>query len=840
MAMEPLDPEDGVVPRSIEDEMRTSYIDYAMSVIVGRALPDVRDGLKPVHRRILYAMEDMGLTADNPHRKSARIVGEVLGKYHPHGDSAVYDTLVRMAQDFSLRYPLVDGMGNFGSVDGDSAAAMRYTEARLTPIAGELLEDIGEDTVDFVDNFDGSLQEPTVLPGKLPNLLLNGSSGIAVGMATNVPPHQLGEIVDGLTALIDDPELTNLDLMEHIPGPDFPTGGVIYGRNGIVEAYTTGRGSITMRARTHVEDRGEGRERIVVDEIPYMVNKSKLLEDIAGLVRDKKVTEIADLRDESDRDGMRIVIELKRDALPDVVLNQLFRHTQLQSTFGAGMLGIHDGEPKRLTLKQGLQRYLDHRAVVVRRRTQHRLDKAEARAHILEGLTVALDQLDDVIDLIRGSEDTGDAREGLQATFELSEEQAKAVLDMRLQRLTGLQMEKVRTELEELEGEIERYQEILGDPDEVREIIKRELQELKEEYDDERRTDIVEDEGELLIEDLIPDEGVVVMLTKDGYVKRMPVDEYRTQRRGGRGVRGMTTKEDDYIEDVLTTTAHKPVLVITDHGRVYGIKAYEIPEGSRQSRGRPIVNIIERLDPDVGIQALISVEEFVEDRYLFFATRNGTVKKTSLSEYERINIAGKYAIKLEEGDELIGVAVTEGDDDIILAKTSGKGVRFHESQVRPTGRNTIGVKGTELRGDEEVVSMVPLGDTEADLLTVTSHGKGKRTPISTYSTKNRGILGQYMHGVDEGTGPLVAALEVEGEEQLILTTRQGIVIRIAVDEVSRMATPQSRGVYIQRLAEDDEIMAVALLDPEDEEDLEPDAEDDGNGDGDEDGDGEES
>jgi DNA gyrase subunit A len=808
--------EEGIIRQPIEDEMRDSYIDYAMSVIVGRALPDVRDGLKPVHRRILYAMSEMGLTADSSHRKSARVVGEVLGKFHPHGDSAVYDALVRMAQPFSLRYPLVDGLGNFGSLDGDAAAAMRYTEARLTPIAKELLVDIDEDTVDFTDNFDGSLEEPQVLPGKLPNLLLNGSSGIAVGMATNVPPHQLGELVDGITALIEDPDITTRELMEHIPGPDFPTGGVIQGREGIVKAYETGRGSIRIRAKTSIEERDRGGPRIVVDEIPYMVNKSKLLEDMAELVKEGKVEEIADLRDESDRDGLRVVIELKKGSIPDVVLNKLYSHTQLQHTFGVGTLAIVDGEPERMSLKEVLERYLEHRQEVVRRRTEHRLENARDRAHVLEGLVTATDNLDDVIALIRSSEDASAAREALQADYDLSRDQADAILDTRLQRLTSLAIEEIHEELDELRADIERYEEILGDPEEVRAIIERELQELRDEYDDERRTDIVEEEGDLLVEDLIPDEQVVVMLTDDGYVKRMPIDEYRTQHRGGRGLQGMKTKEDDHVQDVFTTTNHTKVLFITETGTVFSKKAFKIPEGSRRSQGTPLVNVIERLDPDTGIQAAIPVEDFAEDRYLLFATRQGKVKKTPLTEYETIYVDGKIALTLEEGDHLVGCAVTDGDADIMLVKNLGRGVRFNEKQVRPMGRRAAGVKGTELRGDEEVISLVRVRDPDADLLTVTANGKAKRTPYDAFNLKNRGILGVYTHEVNETTGEVVTALEAQPEDQILTTSREGVVIRTECGEIRRIKTPKSQGVYLQRVEGDDEIVAVAHLSPDEQ------------------------
>ncbi len=826
---EPTDREAATVEVTVEEEMRSSYIDYAMSVIVGRALPDVRDGLKPVHRRILYAMDDMGLNSDGPHRKSARVVGEVLGKYHPHGDAAAYDTLVRMAQDFSLRYPLVDGQGNFGSMDGDSAAAMRYTEARLTPLAEEMLADIDEDTVDFQDNFDASLEEPTVLPGKVPNLLINGSAGIAVGMATNLAPHNLSETVDAIVRQLEDPEVSFKDLMELMPGPDFPTGGIIQGTAGIQKAYATGRGIVRIRARMDV-DEDEG--RLIVTEMPYQVNKSKLAQDIAELVRDKKIEGVRDLRDESSRDGVRLIIELKRGAEPEIVKNQLFDKTQLQTSFGINNVALVDNEPEVLNLKQLIQRYIDHRIEVIVRRTQHRLAEAEDRAHIVEGILTALRDIDAVIETIRASDETADAREALMSEFELSEEQARAILRMRLSRLTRLEQDKLETELAELKANIERYNEILDSEERQKAIVKEELLELKDEFGDERRTEIREGEGDLVIEDLVPDEPVVVLLTDDGYVKRVPLDKYRTQRRGGRGVIGMSTKEEDYVVDLFTCTNHQRVLFVTASGIVHSIKAFRIPEGDRYAKGTPVVRLFERLEPHEEIQAALPVDEFSEDRYLFFATRGGKVKKTPLAEYERINVNGKIAVDLREGDELVGVDITDGDEHIILVKNSGKGVRFHEDQVRPMGRDTMGVNGTELRGgvgelglDEEVVSMVPVHDPDGWLLTVTQHGKGKRTPFDTYNPKNRGVWGVYMHGVDDKTGPVVGAIEVSEGDQVLLTSREGVIIRSEATDISEIKSGQAKGVIVQRLEDGDETVAVARLAKRELEKAEGEAED---------------
>ncbi len=798
----------GVVTElAIEEEMRSSYIDYAMSVIVGRALPDTKDGLKPVHRRILYSMHDMGIGSGSPARKAARVVGDVLGKYHPHGDSAIYDSLVRMAQDFSLRYPLIEGQGNFGSIDGDNAAAMRYTECRLTPLAEEMLEDIDLGTVDWTSNFDASTEEPLALPGKVPNLLLNGSAGIAVGMATNMAPHNLGETVDAIKLQLENPDVDVLELMEVLPGPDFPTGGIIQGKAGIKQAYATGRGIVRLRGRIDVESE-EG--RLVVTEIPYMVNKSKLLQDIAGLVRDKKLEGIRDLRDESNQEGIRVLIELKRGAEPEIVKNQLFQMTQLQNSFGINNVALVDNEPKVLTLKDMIHRYIEHRLDVIVRRTQHLLEKAEARAHIVEGLLIAQRNIDAIIELIRASEDRGDARANLIAEYELSEDQANAILDMRLSQLTRLEQGKLEEELAQLKADIEEYNAILADRERQKQIIRDELEEIREDYDDDRRTEIRQGQGDLVLEDLIPDDPVVIQMTQSGYIKRVPLEAYRTQGRGGRGVIGMQTKEEDHVVDVFTCTNHQRILLVTQDGIVHDLKAYQVPEGDRYARGVPVVSLLERLEPGTEIQAALPVEAFTEDRYLFFATREGKVKKTPLTEYEQINVNGKIAVRLNEGDELIGVGITDGDNEIILVKDSGKGVRFHEEQVRPMGRVAAGVKGTELR-DEEVVSMVIIQDPEAYLLTVTTQGKGKRTPFGSFNPKNRGVWGVYMHGVSEKTGPVVGAIEVDDEDEVLFTSKNGVVIRSKAGEISEITSGGAQGVFVQRLEEDDQTVAVARL-----------------------------
>ncbi|HUR68611.1 MAG TPA: DNA gyrase subunit A [Candidatus Thermoplasmatota archaeon] len=813
-----------LVDRPLYDEMRTSYIDYAMSVIVGRALPDVRDGLKPVHRRILYAMWDMGLTPDKAYRKSALVVGDAMGKYHPHGDSAIYDTLVRMAQDFSLRYELIDGQGNFGSVDGDGAAAMRYTEARLSRVALELLEDLDRETVDWVDNYDASRKEPSVLPGKIPNLLVNGSSGIAVGMATNIPPHNLREVVAALKMYVADPTTPIAELIKALPGPDFPTGGTIYGRQGIVDAYTTGRGVIRVRAKAEIET-VKDRSRIIVTEIPYMVNKSNLLTSIAELVKEKRIDGISDLRDESDRDGMRIVIELKRDAVDDIVLNNLYKMTQLETSFGILNLALVDNQPRVLTLTGFFENYLKHREEVIRRRTQYDLRKAEERAHVVGGLLRAVSNIDEVIERIRASADAEAARASLMEmdfsaiqvpgfppvpAGRLDEIQAKAILELRLSKLTGLETQALKDEIVELKGKIRRFMEILDSRSEILAIVVQELEYLSEKFGDERRTTIVDSSGEMTIEALIPNEHVVVMITNDGYIKRIPVDAYRTQRRGGKGLIGMETKETDFVVDLFPATTHQYILFFTNQGRVYWLKAYEIPEGSRQSKGKAIVNLLEGLNPGERVQAALPVVNFAEDNYVFFATKKGTVKKTALSEYSRPRVTGVIALGIDEGDELIGVGITHGHDEVILAKTHGKSIRFHEEDVRPMGRPATGVKGVELEGDDEVVSLAIVQDKNGQLLTVTENGYGKRTPIEEYRLQGRGGSGIITIQTTTRNGKVVAVREVKDDDEAIVTSKSGIVIRMPVSTVSVLGR-NVQGVRLMSMDSGDKVNAVAVL-----------------------------
>lgn len=806
-----------VIPRPIEREMKKSYIDYAMSVIVGRALPDVRDGLKPVHRRILHAMNEMGLAHNKPHKKCARVVGEVLGKYHPHGDIAIYDTLVRMAQDFSMRYPLVDGQGNFGSVDGDSPAAMRYTECRLQSIANELLEDIDRDTVDFVDNFDGSLKEPVLLPASLPNLLVNGSSGIAVGMATNIPPHNLREVVDAAVLLIDNPEADIRDLMEVIHGPDFPTGGMVYGIDGIVEAYNTGHGRIRVRARTRFEDVA-GRNRIIVTEIPYNVNKSDLLETIAELVKSKRVEGISDLRDESDREGMRIIIELKKDAVEEVVLNQLFTHTQMQTTFGIINLALVDNQPVVLSLKEMLDYFIEHRFDVVQRRTKYALEQAKKRAHILEGLITAIDNLDDVITLIRKSKQREEARDALVKRFLLTEIQAKAILEMQLQRLTGLEMRAVKDEYEQLTKKIEELKKILADEKMIFGIIREELLEIKEKYGDERRTEIIMQAIDIDIEDLIPEEDVVVMITNSGYIKRLPLDTYQQQRRGGVGRIGMETKEEDYVVDLFVTSSHDYIMFFSSKGRAYWLKAYKLPAAGRHAKGRPIVNLIEHLEEGEQIMDTMPIRTFEGDRYLVFATRKGIVKKTKLSAYKNVRVSGIIAIKLDEGDELIDTRLTDGSKEIILATEKGMAIRFNEQDVRPTGRATRGVRGIRLKKDDHLVGMAAVSP-KSQLLTITEKGYGKRTLVEEYRKTRRGGVGVITIKTGGRNGNVVMVREVSEEHELIVTSTQGMVIRVPVDEI-RLVGRVTMGVRIMRLKEDDTVCAVArFIQAEEEERL---------------------
>ncbi|CAM4098872.1 DNA gyrase subunit A [Mesobacillus thioparans] len=809
---------------NISQEMRSSFLDYAMSVIVARALPDVRDGLKPVHRRILYAMHDLGMHSDKAYKKSARIVGEVIGKYHPHGDSAVYDTMVRMAQDFNYRYMLVDGHGNFGSVDGDAAAAMRYTEARMSKISMELLRDINKDTIDYQDNYDGSEREPIVMPSRFPNLLVNGTSGIAVGMATNIPPHQLGEVIDGVLAISKDPDMTIMELMEIITGPDFPTAGLILGRSGIRKAYETGRGSITLRAKVEIEQKSNGKEVIIVRELPYQVNKAKLIEKIAELVRDKRLDGITDLRDESDRKGMRIVIEVRKDANANVLLNNLYKQTALQTSFGINLLALVDGQPKVLNLKQCLTYYLDHQVVVIRRRTEFELRKAEARAHILEGLRIALDNLDAVISLIRSSRTTDIAREGLMTQFNLSEKQAQAILDMRLQRLTGLEREKIEEEFQNLMQLIAELKAILADNEKVLEIIREELTEIKERFNDERRTEIVSGGLEMIEdEDLIPRENIVITLTHNGYVKRLPVSTYRAQRRGGRGIQGMGTNEDDFVEHLITTSTHDTILFFTNKGKVYRSKGYEIPEFSRTAKGIPIINLLE-IEKGEWVNAIIPVSEFVDDWFLFFTTKEGISKRSPLSSFANIRNNGLIALNLREGDELISVRLTDGSKEMIIGTKDGLLIRFPETDVRSMGRTATGVKGITLSEGDEVVGMEVLEES-AEILVVTKNGYGKRTPSEEYRRQGRGGKGIKTCNITDKNGDLVTMKVVTGDEDLMLITTGGVLIRIPVSSIS-MTGRNTQGVKLISLnkAENEYVATVAKVDKEEDkpEDLEED------------------
>ena len=801
-------PEQRILPRLIEDEMRESFIDYSMSVIVQRALPDVRDGLKPVHRRILFSMHESGLNPSRPFKKSATVVGDVLGKYHPHGDSAVYDAMVRMVQDFSLRYPLVAGQGNFGSIDGDLAAAYRYTEARLAPIAGEMLADIDKNTVDFSPNFDDRLQEPTVLPARLPNLLVNGASGIAVGMATNIPPHNLREVVDACVHLIENPDAPLSDLRAFVRGPDFPTGGFIYGREGIDSAYETGRGRVVMRARAEIEEKDDGRERIIIHEIPYMVNKSRLIEHMAELVRDKKIEGISDLRDESDRDGMRVVIEIKRDALPTIVLNQLYKHTQMQSTFGVIMLALVNGVPRVLTLKQMLQYFIEHRHEVVVRRTRFDLNKAEEREHILEGLKIAVDNIDEVIAIIRGSETTDEAGERLRTRFSLSERQTDAILNMRLAKLTGLEIEALEAELGEIRALIAELREILESPARRFQIIKDELQEVADRFGDERRTEILGETGDLSYEDLIADEEMVITISHTGYVKRMPVDAYRKQGRGGRGVSGMGTKEEDWVEQIFVANTHDYLMFFTRNGRCYWLKVYEIPQGSRISRGKPIVNLINLAATD-RLAALVPVREFTDDRYLMFAPRKGVVKKTVLSAYGNPRVTGINAINVGADDELIDVQLTSGSSEVLLATRQGMAIRFAETDVREMGRATTGVRGVTLVGKDVVVGMV-VARPETTLLVVTERGMGKRSEIDSYRLQRRGGRGVINVKTSSKTGQVVAIKPVVPDDELMLITRRGIVNRQSVNGI-RVIGRNTQGVRLINLDPKDLVVDVACV-----------------------------
>ena len=802
-----------VVPVNLGHEMKTSYIDYAMSVIVARALPDVRDGLKPVHRRILYAMQEAGMGSTKPYKKSARIVGEVLGKYHPHGDSSVYDAIVRMAQEFSMRHMLADGHGNFGSVDGDPAAAMRYTEVRMSKIAELMLQDIDKETVGFVPNYDESLKEPAVLPAKFPQLLVNGTSGIAVGMATNIPPHNMCEVIDGTLMLIDNPEATVEDLMTVIKGPDFPTAGMVLGSEGIRKAYTTGRGIIKLRANCHIETLSNGKNRIIVTELPYQVNKARLVEKIADLVRDKQIEGITALNDESDRTGMRIVVDLRRDANANVILNQLYKHTQLQDSFGVIMLALVDGKPKVLNLKQVLHYYIAHQEDVITRRTKYELAKAEARAHILEGLTIALDHLDAVIAAIRESRTADIARNALMTNFKLSEKQAQAILDLRLQRLTGLEREKIEEEYQEVLKAIEAYKEILADEKKILGIVKKELTEVKNKYGDARRTRLTIDTSEIDVEDLIAEEDVVITLTHGGYIKRIPLDTYRRQNRGGKGIRGMGTKEKDFVENLLITTTHHTILFFTNRGRVYHLKAYEIAEASRAAKGTAIVNLLQ-LESDENITAVIQVKGFKPGAYLFMATKKGIVKKTSLEEFQNLRKGGLIAVNLDEDDELIGVKFTNGHHDVILGTKWGMAIVFNEDDVRSMGRPARGVKGIRLVEGDAVIGMDAL-NAAAEVLTVTAEGFGKRTQANEYRTQTRGGKGIINLKVTEKTGDVIGLRVVHESQELMLISTEGIVIRMNIADIS-LISRNTQGVKLMRAAENDRVASMAVMEQKSE------------------------
>ncbi len=801
-----------IIEKPIEQEMKTSYLDYAMSVIIGRALPDIRDGLKPVHRRILYAMYDMGMLHNKPFKKSARIVGETLGKYHPHGDAAVYESLVRMAQDFSLRYQLVDGQGNFGSIDGDSAAAMRYTESRMTQLAEELLQDIDKETVTFVDNFDGSLKEPSILPAKFPNLLVNGSSGIAVGMATNIPPHNLGEISEGIIKTIDHPNISTAELMTSIKGPDFPTGGLILGKTGLVNAYTNGKGKIKIRAVTTVETKKE-REAIIVHQIPYMVNKATLITEIADFVRDKVIEGISDLRDESDKSGLRIYIELKKGTSADVVFNQLFKHTKLQVTFGINFLAIVDNKPKTLSLKEMITEFIKHRKDVITKRTQYDLRKAEERVHILEGLKIALDDIDTAIQLIKSSKETKIARDKLMAKYRLTEIQANAILDMKLQRLTALEQDKIRLELKELLEKIIDFKDILIHEIRVFNLIKSELHDLKTRYNDERRTEITSiEEEDFEVEDLVEEQDCVVTITHAGYIKRLPVDTYKAQGRGGKGIVGTTTKDEDVVEHLFIANTHDYLLVFTDDGTVHWMKVFKIPEGSRQARGKAIVNLL-AVDEKTKITSCIPIKNFDPEKYLVMITRKGVTKKTSLEAYSHPRQGGIRAITLDEGDDLVNVLLTDGKCQILIATKDGQAVKFDEEDARAIGRTSRGVRGITLKGGDIVIGAVIADDTKT-LLTVTENGYGKRTPISEYRLINRGGSGVINIQCSERNGSVIAINEVNDEDELMFISKNGIIIRTRAKDISSIGR-NTQGVRLMRLEADDKVVAAAKIINED-------------------------
>ena len=797
-----------IIQVDITKEMKKSYIDYAMSVIVGRALPDVRDGLKPVHRRILYAMNELNLDPSKPHRKSARIVGDVLGKYHPHGDTAVYDAMVRLAQEFSSRYLLVDGHGNFGSIDGDSAAAMRYTEVRLAKISKELLRDIEKETVDFVPNFDEELLEPSVLPSRYPNLLVNGSSGIAVGMATSIPPHNLREIIDATIMLIDNPEIEIKELIKVVKGPDFPTGAIIMGTDLIKQAYRTGKGKARVRARIELEDMKRGKEALIVTEIPYMVNKSKLIESIADLVRNKKIEGISDLRDESNREGIRLVIELKKDANSGIILNKLYKHSQLQTTFSIIMIAVVNGEPKTLNLKEILYHYIIHQKDVVTRRTKFDLNKAEARAHILEGLRIALDNIDEIVALIKKSANAEEARKQLSDRFALSEIQSQAILDMRLQKLTGLEREKIESEYMELIKKINSYKEILANERLLMRIIKEEITEIRDKFSDDRRTEIRAQAEDMNDEDLIADEEAVITLTRYGYVKRVPSDTYTSQKRGGRGKTGLSTREEDFVKNIFTTTTHNYIMFFTNKGKVYRIKAYEIPEAKRQAKGTAIVNLLQ-LDNDEKVTAIIPLKDFEDSSYLVLATQNGIIKKTELSQYDSSRKTGLIAINLKDGDELIEVIMTDGKQDLMLVTKNGLSIRFKEEEVRSVGRNTKGVKGIKLKKDDHVVSL-EIADDKRKLLVVSENGFGKRTRMGLYRVQTRGGQGVKTYNATNETGHLAGAIVVDEEDELFIINSSSIVIRLKVDEISTMGR-STKGDKLMRIEENDSVVSIAKV-----------------------------
>lgn len=802
-----------ILPIEIAEEMKKSYIDYSMSVIAGRALPDVRDGLKPVHRRILYSMNELNLTPDKPYRKSARIVGDVLGKYHPHGDSAVYLAMVRMAQDFSTRGLLVDGHGNFGSIDGDSPAAMRYTEARMSKLSLELLRDIDKETVDFTPNFDESLKEPSVLPARYPNLLVNGSNGIAVGMATSIPPHNLGEVIDATVYLIDNEEATVEELMQFIKGPDFPTSAIIMGKENITEAYRTGRGKVKVRSRAYIEELAKGKQQIIITEIPYQVNKAKLVEKIAELVKDKKVEGISDLRDESNRNGMRIVIELKRDVNANIVLNNLYKHSQMEDTFSIIMLALVNGVPKILNLKQILYYYVQHQKDVVTRRTKFELNKAEARAHILEGLKIALDNIDAVINLIRSSKTGQEAKLGLIEQFKLSELQAQAILDMKLQRLTGLERDKIEAEYEELIKKINRLKEILSNERLLLNVIKEEMLIIKENYADERRTEIKHSEGEIDMRDLINDEEIAITLTHFGYIKRLPSDTYKSQRRGGRGVSALTTREEDFVKHLVSTTTHSKLLFFTNKGRVFKLNAYDIPEGKRQAKGTAIVNLLQ-LGPNEKIATLISIDESESNEFLLLATKNGIVKKTKREEFKNINKSGLIAIGLREDDELIDVRVTNGNKEVLLVTKQGMSIKFDEKDIRHTGRTAIGVKGIALSENDKVVSM-SLANEGTDLLVVSENGFGKRTDINEYRIQTRSGKGIKTYNIAEKTGNIVGAQMVNEDDEIMIINSNGVLIRLRVNEISLFGRVTS-GVKLMKTDEEVNVVSIAKINADEE------------------------